>query len=237
MGKEINNVTEYLQAVDAHAAKYFRGVSLEGFGLVPSILRDFGKAFVDLAPLEIKYLKKFKDQAIACIDIVPENDWDWLMLAQHYSFPTRLLDWTTNPLVALYFACEHHDSQNGEIFRLGEMDILDTSKFPIPFGIKNDYIVLPRRNLSPRLSAQSAVFTVNSNPNMSFHLSLGYQKFGTDYEKIVISKDKKKTILNDLNSNGINKAKLFAVTSCPGLDEVGKKLKFELDNIKSDLLK
>ncbi len=40
---------------------------------------------------------------------------DRLVRMQHYSLPTRLLDITSNPLIALYFACKNNPTQDGEV--------------------------------------------------------------------------------------------------------------------------
>ena len=50
-------------------------------------------------------------------DTHPKNDKEFLFLAQHYGLPTRLLDWTYNPLIALYFACCSNFSKNGVVYK------------------------------------------------------------------------------------------------------------------------
>ena len=42
----------------------------------------------------------------------------WLMLARHFCLPTRLLDWSMSPLVALFFAVEHHEEVDGALWAL-----------------------------------------------------------------------------------------------------------------------
>lgn len=50
-------------------------------------------------------------------DARPKNDKEFLFLAQHYGLPTRLLDWTYNPLIALYFACCSNFDKDGIVYQ------------------------------------------------------------------------------------------------------------------------
>jgi hypothetical protein len=45
-----------------------------------------------------------------------QNDVEWLMLAQHYRLPTRLLDWTKNLFVALFFCVQNEADKDGAIY-------------------------------------------------------------------------------------------------------------------------
>ena len=61
----------------------------------------------------------------------PRNDWEWLALAQHYGLPTRLLDWSRNPLVAAFFAVKEESETDSAIY------ILESKKYPISIEEEN----------------------------------------------------------------------------------------------------
>ncbi len=81
------------------------------------------------------------------------SDWHWLTLAQHYGLATRLLDWTENPLVALYLASRENFSEDGALYFL-HVDSLITSTAGSPFDNKQHGAVLAP-HITQRLAAQA----------------------------------------------------------------------------------
>jgi hypothetical protein len=82
----------------------FRGLSDSTFRLDTTLVRLGG----DYARLERHLLRNFMKYAYR--DVVKRDSfWHWLSVAQHHRLPTRLLDWTYSPLVAMHFATSNTD--------------------------------------------------------------------------------------------------------------------------------
>jgi hypothetical protein len=154
----------HLRFLDETAA--YRGHGNANFKLLPSVAR-LGFSSPDYAlQFERTVLSDFKRKAYPYLQLEPQSEFEWLFLAQHHGLPTRLLDWSYNPLVALFFALE--DVQEADCCVYQALwnqcitpDVLRT--WPDPFAVRELMSVVPELR-HVRFQAQSGLFTIHPHP-------------------------------------------------------------------------
>ena len=104
------SLPQYLEYVEVLRDKtghplWFRGAGKATYQLIPSLYRHpTVTSRADLQELERQLMARFRQRSIPYLSRDLSNDWEALFFMQHYGVPTRLLDWTENPLTGLYFA-------------------------------------------------------------------------------------------------------------------------------------
>jgi hypothetical protein len=149
----------------------FRGVSSPDHYPVPSVGREKIYGPYKRAQEE-RLLQEFKHRAVSLIEGRGFDDWHWLAYAQHLGVPTRLLDWTTSPLVAAFFALQATDETDRVIFCVKYSRYIhevDRAGKP-PFECTGEGRFTPPL-VFDRIRAQRGLFTTHPEPTKTFYRS------------------------------------------------------------------
>lgn len=159
------------------------------------------------------------------------DDWSMLALAQHHRLPTRLLDWTANPLAALWFACieekEEKDKSNRIVwaFLIRKDDIANNTL--TPFEQEKTKVFRPN-HITKRITSQNGWFTVHKFGEDEI-IPLDEQ-FEGRFIRYLIPENQRFNILNKLDAMGINNYSLF-----PDLEGLSHYLEWKNKNLSDNL--
>jgi len=207
--------------------------------LLPTLFRDKPidglRRIGGFKSLQARILDQFKSRAYPFLSVVPQTELDWLVLAQHHGCPTRLLDWTGNPLVGLFFASEKDDGADGVLWSITgfEWFVHDTPN-EVLSSFQKAFVYTPK-HITARIAAQAAGFTVHAfseDPcgQPTFQTGADLQSpilrpFAPNVpagfvSQAIVPGACKKTIRNQLHQLSIHREALF-----PGLDGISDHIK------------
>jgi len=182
------------ETIERYRSPYaFRGLSSKDYNLKTSLIR-LGGNFERIEQHLIRNFRKYASRNLVEYDSI----WYWLALAQHHGLPTRLLDWTFSPYVALHFATANRNDFNKD----GTIWAVNYNKF---------HELLPKDSLiTKNLKEEGAsLFTVeilaNSIKNLKEFENLKKEPFIIFFEP------------PSIDDRIVNQAALFSISSKPNL--------------------
>lgn len=204
-------IPKFLNKISGGEKIIYRGHANHNWRLIPSIGRygsdEWSKESLDL---EIKSLEEFKKRSIPYLKVTPKTNIEWLCLMQHHGCATRLLDFTKNPLIALFFASDPSEATDGEVLIAKYGRTYENVSDENLFERSNNFAYYPP-HITERIVGQSGCFVYSYKPNAPLN--------GKQIEAITIPKLEKYTLRRELNELGVSYSSLF-----PGIDGICKDL-------------
>lgn len=240
--KKITKLSEYMTYVEGLSDSYSFSRGQPGdYSLLPSALRKDSKGNRKYTRQSIAhFLNQFKINSQHYMETPWEinNVYEWMIYAQHYGIPTRLLDFTQSHIISLMFAVEKAFIDDGEedvyvwfldpkeLNRLhsqrSEIFVLSTeSEQELKLDDHNGPVAVQGRKLNMRINAQNGVFLYFQDTDQPLEEILHEDIL----RKMTICGKSKKNILVSLYSMGISFTHIY-----PELSSVSKDILMK-DNI------
>lgn len=217
---------------------FFRGQPSAAWGLLPSFARECRELELARArSLERAAIREFQRHASIHLEPSftrhPADRLSWLAIMQHYGCPTRLLDWTGSPYVALYFAaCARPESDGAVWCARGRavQDYAESRGMKVPTTLEEQNTLLDANRqavifvrplvVTDRMSVQQTFFTVSGSPLADHEQTLAAATPGPlrehGFMKLIIPSRLKLDCLRHLRRMNVTAQALF-----PGIDGLG----------------
>jgi len=215
------NVVDIPNSDDPMRKAVYRGESNKDWKCLPKIDRLEAKQILDERKwnrdqYEQWLIQEFKKRARPHLTTVPETEYEWLALGQHYGLVTRLLDWSYNPLIALYFAVADQYVTTDSLVRVYAFNYDVLNPLGNPYNA-NSVALYDPPHVSTRIAAQSSCFTS--------HPPDGAEWNGISFDCIIPS-EARTNLRNELRILGISAGRLM-----PGLDGIAEEINQQSCNI------